>query len=73
MNKSLNNNKNQFNKQIGGRRVQGRFQVVKMELNGPTWSQKGTKREPKAIKMEPKALKLIIYVEKGSQKGATNL
>ena len=37
--------------------VQGRFQVVKMEPNGPTRSQKGTKREPKATKMEPKAPK----------------
>ena len=39
-----------------------------MELNGPTWSQKGTKREPKATNMESKAPKLVIYVEKGDQK-----
>ena len=53
--------------------MQGRFQVVKMEPNGPTWSQKDTEREPKATKMEPKAPKSIIYVEKGDQKGAINI
>jgi hypothetical protein len=29
-----------------------------MEPNGPTWSQKDTKREPKAANMEPKAPKV---------------
>ena len=39
-----------------------------MELNGPTWSQKGTKREPEATKMELFNINYIIYVEKGDQK-----
>ena len=38
---------------LGGRWAQGRFEGVKMEPNGPTWSQKGTEREPKAARMEP--------------------
>ena len=48
--------------------MHGRFQVVKMERNGPTWSQKDTKREPKATKMEPKAPTSIFYAEKRHQK-----
>jgi hypothetical protein len=39
-----------------------------MEPNGPTWSQKDTKREPKAANMEPKAPTVFFYVEKVRQK-----
>ena len=39
-----------------------------MDQHGPTWSQKDTKREPKAAKMKPKAPTLRFYVEKIRQK-----
>ena len=39
-----------------------------MEPNGPTWSQKDIKTEPKAAKREPEAPKSISYGEKVRQK-----
>ena len=43
-----------------------------MEPSGPTYSQKDTKREPKAAKMEAEAPTLIVFMVKKVRQKAIN-